>query len=374
MKFTINTKDILKILQTVGSLIKSPNQMPVLDNVLINLTDGKLQVVADNLEVRSTAEMPVEFTGSYSTCIPYQLLIATLKGFPNTPVEFIFGEKVLTIQALTGDVVSGKYDIPMVAADEFPKNKFDISGDKTIINSLDLVECLKKSIHYIDEKSQNGMSNMLLWITPEGTKVVGGNTRLIYECSLPDVKGAERKLMLSKSVSLYLTQSIIEDGDIEISHNDNHIFLSMEGREISAVLGNLAYPKYEILFDKLTTDKTFHVESDSLMPALKRLCNITDKNSFGIDFYFDADTLEMTFNHIAQKCNAKEVLKVDYDGEPILIGLNATQLSAVFSSLEGTIKMQMLDMKSVCLITGDNVRVLNAPILPAVAENSSPRQ
>lgn len=375
MKITVNTKDILKLLQAVGGVIKSPNQMPILDNVLFNLTNAKLQIVADNLEVRSSAEMAIDYHGefTYSTCIPYQMLVATLKGFPNTPVEFVFGEKQLTVQAVTGNVINGKYDIPMFQADEYPKNKFQQEGEKTSVNALELVEAIRKTAAYIDEKSMNGLSNLMVWVGPEGTKVVGGSSMFIYEYSIDEAKGPEKKLYLSKSVAAYLVQSITEDDTLDISYNDNHVFFTLEGREISAVLGNLQYPAYEKLFASLVTDKVFHIEKDSFMPAFKRLCNITDKNSVSIDFAFAGDTLEMNFKHIMEKCSAKEVVKVDYDGEPLLIALNSSQLHSALQSLEGDIKLNMLAVNKACMLTAENTRILTMPMLPAGEAKSSPK-
>lgn len=364
MKFTVNTKDILKALQAVGGIIKSPNQMPILDNVLFILEGGKLQIIADNLEIRSTIEMPITAQDSLSVCIPYQDMVSILKGFPNAPIDFVFEDRHVLIQNLNGDKINGEYKIPTEKAEEFPKNKFELSGEKAAFNSLDFVEAIRKASAYIDDKSMNGMSNCLVWIRDIGTRIVGGNGFLVYECSL-DVKGEEKKLLLSKSVVSYLAQSITEEEAMEISYTDNHIFFTLEGRQISAILGNIAYPDYETVFNKVQTNKTLNVDKDSLLPALRRLCNVTDKNSIGIEFNFNNESLEMSFRHVAQKCDAKENIAIDYEGEPLMISLNGNQVLGALQSLDGDVKIKMSEPMKACMITGENTRCLTMPMKPS---------
>jgi DNA polymerase-3 subunit beta len=363
MKFTINTKELLKSLQLVGGLIKSPNQMPILDNVLFDIKDGILKIVADNLELRSTIEMPVQVDGSHSTCIPYALLVNTLKGFPNTPVDLVFTDKNLLVQSAIDGKVSGEYKIPVDKAEDFPKNKFELAGEKVSFNSLDFVEAIKRTSVYIDENSMNGMSNLLVWIGEADTKIVGGNSFLVYEYTLP-VTGPDRKLLLSKTVVTYLAQSITVEEPLEVSFTENHIFFTLEGRQISAILGNIAFPDYKAIFDRIASTKTYHVDRDALFPALKRLCNVTDKISVGIDFKFTGDNLEMSFTSVTQKCDAIENIKVEYDGEPFYVGFNGNQVKGALVSLEGDIKLMMSEANRPALITADNTRCLTMPMKP----------
>lgn len=364
MKLTVNTKDLLKKLQEVGGIIKSPNQMPILDNVLFILTPGNLQVVADNLEIRTTTEMNVDFTENYSVCVPHQLLVSTLKGFPNTPVDLVFEEKLLSIQAISGNAINGEYKLPVFAAEEFPSNKSELAGAGITFNSLDFVEALKKISGYIDEKSMNGLSNLLVWITEDGTKVVGGHSNLIYEISLP-VSGPEKKLLISRSVANYLNQSVTADEDLQVSYNDNHVFFALEGRQISAIQGNIAFPPYQKLFefwdDKIT--KIWKVEPETFTPALKRICNLTDQHNYSLSFAFNGNQLEMSFRHMNEGTNAREVVTVDYEGDPLLIGLSAKDIPTVLNSLTGPIEIKMGEDNGGVIITGENTRCVSMPMI-----------
>lgn len=363
MKFTINTKDLLKSLEMVGGLIKPNGTMPILRNILFSLDNGTLTLEADNLEIRSTIKTPVEFSDTFSVCIPYQTLVSVLKGFPNTPVDMVFTENNVSIQQIVGGKVNGQYKIPTEKAEEFPKNTFQVSGDKVVFNSLDFAEYLRKAASFLDVKENGPIGNVLVWITENGTKIVGGNSGLIYEHSLP-VNGASAKLMLSGTVASYLYKSIVIEESMEVSYTNNKIFFTLEGRQISAILSNAQYPDYATLFDRLVIDRNLKVDRDSLVPALKRISTVTDSNCFGVGFSFKGENLNISFSHVAGKGDAKESVTVDYEGEPLEIGFNINQLLNAFNILDGDITLGMYAANRGCLITADNTRCLTMPMKP----------
>tara|TARA_Y100000815_G_scaffold271836_1_gene299309 strand:- start:29602 stop:30615 length:1014 start_codon:yes stop_codon:yes gene_type:complete len=337
--------------------------MPILDNVLFTMDKGILRLEATDLEMRSIIEMPISVKTKFSVCVPYQLLVSTLKGFPNAPVELEFANGLLIIRSTESTVSNGKYEIPTEKPEDFPANKFEFTGEKISFNALDFVEAIKKASNHIDANNINGMQNLLIHVKEDAVKVVGGTGFLIYEHSIKG-QGIEKKLLISMSVVKYLTSTITEECELEMSYTDNHIFFALEGRQIGALLCDANYPDYERLFNAKNTDKTYKVEPDILFPALKRICNLTDKNSNVVAFDFKGETLEMIFNHSAQKCNANEIVKTDYEGEPLKLGFIANQLNGCLRLLDGPIVLEMSLPNKGAFITADNARAIVMPAKP----------
>jgi len=358
MKLTINSKDILKALQTVGGLIKPQNTMPILDFIFFDLQPGKLFLTADNLEVRSTVELTVDFEQTHQVCIPFAMFTNILKGFPNAPVDLIFNEKNVQIKSATGE-----YKIPINPADVggFPVSQKSEADNAVVFNSVELVEAVKKSYQFSDKSNADSLSTVLLWIEETGTRVVGCTKHIFYENSL-EVTGPESKLLLSLSTAQYLTSSVVIEEDMEVRYGGNHIYFKLEGREISALLYDGKYPNYEVMFNKIVTDKSYLAAKEDLLPALKRIINITDKNSYAILFNFTDESLDLTFKHVALSLDAKESLKADYKGEPLSIGLNAYNVNSVLSSVDGLITMEFSKENLPCLLKADGVRCLLTPM------------
>lgn len=358
MKLTINSKDLLKAVSLVGSLIKTPHTMPILENILFTVQGGKMLIVADNLEVRSQVEISVETDCEISVCLPYKLLSSILKGFANEPIEFEFKEKIVVIKSATGT-----YNVPPVPAIEFPNNKKDSEGESLEINSYEFVRALKKATFFTDKdnSAMANLNNVLISISEEGTKVASTDKRVIFEYSI-EAKGSPVKLMLSGSSAMYMIQSINTDEQIRLYYAGNHIVLSLENREISAVLSHTTFPDYVKVFDSLKMNKTLKIERDIILPALKRLHNITDQKNHTLVLLMKDNELSLSFQHDLMKFDAVEKMPCEYEGEELKIGFSANYLSSLLNAIEDDIVMELSSPILPCKITAENIRAILSPI------------
>lgn len=358
MKLTINSKDLLKAVSLVGSLIKTPHTMPILENILFTVQGGKMLIVADNLEVRSQVEISVETDCEISVCLPYKLLSSILKGFANEPIEFEFKEKIVSIKSATGT-----YNVPPVPAIEFPNNTQE-KGDEFIeVNSWEFVRALKKATFFTDKNDSmmENLNSVLVAVSEEGTKIASTDKRVIFEYSL-DAKGNSHEFLLSGSSALYMIQSIVNDEQIKIYHAGNHIVMSLDGREISAVLSAGKFLNYAKVVDSLKGDKVLRVERDAILPALKRLHNITDQKNHTLVLLMKDNELSLSFQHDLMKFDAVEKMPCEYEGEELKIGFSANYLSSLLNAIEDDIVMELSSPILPCKITAENIRAILSPI------------
>jgi DNA polymerase-3 subunit beta len=356
MKLTINSKDLLKAVQTVGACVKPKNTMPILDNLLFNISNNKLTVIADNLEIRTQIETQVECDGSLNTCIPYKLLTDILKGLPSQGLELTFTALNLTIKSS-----SGLYNIPLVKADEFPNPK-ELSETQSIsFNALEFTEALQKALLFTERENITNFHNALIGINPEDVKIASTDGNVIYEYSL-DAQGEAKDILLSREVVKYITQTITNDEQIEINYTDTHILIQLESRLITAIQSQGSFPKYDKIFTSLNPDKFLNIDKDVISSAIKRLYNIAEQNYHTLVFNLKGDLLELSYNNDLLKYNAKETLKCEYKGDDITIGFNANYLMNMVSTLDEDIKMEILQNDKPCLFYAENTRALVAPM------------
>ena len=356
MKITINSKDLSKAVQLVGACVKPKNTMPILDNLLFRISNNKLTIIADNLEIRSQVELEVEFDGELNTCVPYKLLTDILKGLPNAPVDVSFTELNASIKSH-----SGLYNIPLVKADEFPKPK-ELNETQSIkFNGLEFTEALRKAVLFSERESITNFHNILIGIGNEDVKIASTDGSVIYEYSI-DAQGDENQILLSRDVTKYLIQTITKDEDIEINYTETHLLIQLEGRLITAIQSQGSFPKYDPIFTSLNPNKVLKIDKDIISSAIKRLYAITDQNNYTLVFNLKGNQLELSFNNHLLKYNAKETLKCEYDGEDIEIGFNANYLMNMVSTLDEDIKMEFLQNDKPCLFFAENTRALVAPM------------
>lgn len=67
----------------ISGVINSSNTMPILDNFLFELDEGKLKVTGSDMETTVSTVIPVDSDDTDSLCVPSRILLDTLKTFPD---------------------------------------------------------------------------------------------------------------------------------------------------------------------------------------------------------------------------------------------------------------------------------------------------
>ena len=93
MRFVVSTTQLLKKLQMISGVISSNTVLPILEDFLFDIKDGKIKVFATDLETSMSTEIEAESKESGKIAIPAKILLDTLKTLPEQPLTFSFDEK-----------------------------------------------------------------------------------------------------------------------------------------------------------------------------------------------------------------------------------------------------------------------------------------
>ena len=93
MKFIVSSSKLLKQLQIVSGVINSNNTLPILDNILFEISENNLMISASDLETTMSTSLEVESNINGSVAIPAKLLLETLKTFPEQPLTFLIDDE-----------------------------------------------------------------------------------------------------------------------------------------------------------------------------------------------------------------------------------------------------------------------------------------
>ena len=74
MKFIVNSSELLKELQKLSGVLSSGNTLPILDNFLFELDEGKMNIIASDLETTMSTNLNVDTTDNGKTAIPAKLV------------------------------------------------------------------------------------------------------------------------------------------------------------------------------------------------------------------------------------------------------------------------------------------------------------
>src|SRR5580658_4918640 len=118
MKFIISTVALLKHLQLIEGVVNSNTVLPILEDFLFDIKDGKLTVFATDLETSMSAVLDIETKEEGKIAIPAKMLMNILRSLPEQPLTFSVDSKNLGVE-ITSD--NGKYKLTGENGDDFPR-------------------------------------------------------------------------------------------------------------------------------------------------------------------------------------------------------------------------------------------------------------
>lgn len=355
---TIKTtvKKISTALNMVGMIMK-PTTVPILENVLCEIKDSKMFFTIDNLEVRSSVNVEVETDGDVVFCIPYAFFSKIIKSLPEAPVEIIVEGKACRI--VSG---AGEYNTTLVDAAEFPNRSVFEPENSIVMDSEVLVEAIGKAVVFVDEMRPDVLQHLFIKVTDKSTTVVGFNPHVGIEITLP-YTGNLGVIILQKSSANYIKNSIISNEEITLSWNNKAMCIKGEDVDLVVTLSEGKIPDFAKLFDGVEKSNKYQTTKDDILPALKRVSVLSDKNFETMQMSFDGEKLKMSMDNSLWGYGGKEEITAVLEGKPIDICFNSTQLKNMISANDTEFTMYLPHPQKSCLVESEGIRGLLQPVV-----------
>ena len=117
MKLNISSTDLLKGLMDVSKAIPSKSALPILENFLFVLKNGKLEITASDSELTLRTEIDVESAEEEgSIAVPARHMVDLLKELPDQPLRI----RTISDSSFECSWASGNSVLPYFPADEYP--------------------------------------------------------------------------------------------------------------------------------------------------------------------------------------------------------------------------------------------------------------
>jgi DNA polymerase-3 subunit beta len=133
MNFVVSSSALLKHLQSISGVLSTSNALPILDNFLVEVGDGRLTISASDLETTMRTSMEAETKEQGKIAIPAKLLLDVLKALPDQPCAFLVNPTNFSIE-ISYD--NGKSKMTGFNGDDYPKtpsiensNQLKVSGE-----------------------------------------------------------------------------------------------------------------------------------------------------------------------------------------------------------------------------------------------------
>jgi len=353
MKFNINQQDLQKSLNYCQGVIEKRSTLPILSNVLLDVSNGKLTITATDLDLIfihtiSNIEILEEGKTTTSASIMYDIVRKFSSGkkinFSNPSENKIQLESEKSL-----------FNLNCISASEFPLTDENFNENEFVIESKQLLKLLNKCKFSIsNDETRHYLTGIFFHQTQIENKI------FLTAAATDSHRMSISKIMLKNKIefepiilpkkTIFQLCSILEDfdGDIKISNIKSKIKFEINDSVLISKLIDGKFPNYVQVVPK-ENQKKLEVDLKSFLNSVDRVASVSLDKKDGVKFSLSKDILNLSVNN-TNSGDGKESLSVKFDDE-LDISFNSRYLIDIASQLDGEkIEIYLKDTGSPALI------------------------
>ena len=333
MKFSISSTDLLKGLMDVSKAIPAKSALPILENFLLVLKDGRLQVTASDSELTLRTEIEVETAAEGgSIAIPARHTIDLLKELPDQPLSI----RTVGDSSFECSWASGNSVLPYFPADDYLEIKTAGEDAQTVVfPAQSLVDGIAGTVYATaDDEIRPAMNGIFFDIDPASTTLVASDSHKLICYTTNDVKASEKaSFILHKKPANVLRSIIGKDAEsVTVTFDGSTVVFSFGTTMMVCRLIVGKYPKYRDVIP-VNNANILKIDRTLLLNTVKRVAVCANKASNHIKFDLKEGQLEVSAQDLGFALAAYEKIACDYQGDELTIGFKSTFLTEILANM-----------------------------------------
>jgi len=354
MKFSLNRELLLKPLLLVSGAVERKSTLPILGNILLDISEQSLTLTATDLELEMVAYANIEnHAQNGKLTIPARKLLDICKSLPDGST-ITFEAENDTVKISSG---RSKYSLSTLPANDFPNIeewKGDVEFKLLKSELLRLIESTHFSMANQDVRYYlNGMS-----IETEGKEIrsvaTDGHRLAICKISNETLELPNRQVIVPRKGILEIIRLLDPvDEEVQVFLGSNHIRIIDSEFSFTSKLVDGRFPDYRRVLPR-NGDKILNTNKDQLKQVLSRASILSNEKFRGVRLNFSNSELKITANNPEQE-QAEEVLEVEFPFDDVEIGFNVNYVLDVLNAIkDNEVKFTLADANSSVVIEGEN--------------------
>jgi len=337
MKFSANQEDLQKSLNYCQGVIEKRGTLPILSNILLDVKNSKLTIVATDLDLIFYQEInDIEIQEEGKTTTTSSILYDIIRKFSSgKKINFSFSEE----NKLQLESEKSVFHLNCINASEFPITDEDFNQNQFSIKSKILLKLLNKckfsvsndeTRHYLSgiffHQTQIDDKNFLTAVATDSHRMSISKVRLDERINFDPI-------ILPKKTIFQLC-SLLEDfdGDIKISNIKSKIKFELKNSTLISKLIDGKFPNYIQVIPK-NNSKKLEIDLKLFLNSVDRVASVSLDKKDGVKFNLTKDKLNLSVNN-ANSEDGKESLNVKFEHD-LDISFNSRYLIDVASQLDG---------------------------------------
>ena len=354
MQFEIKRDILLKSLNFVQGVVEKKNTLPILSNVLLELKNNALSIVATDLDLifyEKIEEIKIINEGSTTTsaAVLYDIL---RKISSNSNLKFeLKNENKLSLKSENSD-----FNLLCLPTDNFPSFSDNFDGQEIELDNSKFLKLLNKTrISISNDDTRHYLNGIFLHLTEANgrnflTGVATDSHRL--SSSSLEINNLENfsSIILPRKTVFQLCTLLSEIPEkLKMQINENKIKFSFGKVTLISKVIDGKFPDYKKVVP-LDNKKVLEVSSKDFVDSIERVTSVSLDRKEGVKLNISKNDVQLSVNS-ANSGEGNEKINAKFNSENINISFNSKYLLDIASEIEDkNIRMNFKDSISPVLI------------------------
>jgi DNA polymerase-3 subunit beta len=352
MELTVAKADLQKELQLCQGVVEKRSTIPILSNVLLRATDGRLQIAATDLDVTILSSCAASITTPGGVTIEAKRLFDVIRSLPDSDVHIAMQEN----NSILVESGTAKFRLLGLPAEDYPTLP-TVTAQETYTIPLDELKTMVAKVIFAitHEETRFQLNGALLKVQPTKMEMVATDGHRMALINFPQgtaggkKKGTDLTILIPRK-ALYEIQRLeaSEDGSVRFGTSENHLFFEAGERRLLARMIDVNFPNYMEVISR-DNDRHVMVDRERLLSTIKRISLVANERTRAVRFDFAPGKLTVSSTN-PELGDARETVPIDYAGNPFFVGLNAAYVTDFLSAIDTpTVSLELKDENSQCI-------------------------
>ena len=334
MKFNVSSSKLFSQLQAVSRVINNKNALPILDDVLFDLSGNELTLTASDGEttIRTSIEVDnVEGAGKVASAA--KLLLETLKEFSEQPLAFTIDENNFAVSMVSQN---GTYSFVGVNGNEYPEMPAAEADARSIAMPANILQsAIEKTIFCTADDDLRPVMNGIFFDIAEDkvTMVATDAHRLVRYTNTGVQSGAAASFILPKKPAGLLKNLLAkEEEEVKVTFGAKNARFEFGSTIIVCRQIEGRFPNYNAVIPQ-GNQNVVTVDRQTMINACKRVAVFANNGTAQLRLALSENQIKISAQDIDFSTSAEETIRCDYNGTPMAIGFKAPFLIDLLGSI-----------------------------------------
>ena len=338
MHVTIERSKLLALLNHAQNVVERRTTIPILGNVRLDAGEGRLGLVATDLELTVTETAPAEVLRAGALTLPAHTLFDVVRKLPEGSEVAIVKEP----DRSEATVAAGRtvFDLPTLPAADFPSMTAEAFERSFKMKAADLARLIDKARfamsteearYYLNgmhfHTAENGATAVLRAVATDGHRLAK------VEAPLPSGAAGMPPIIVPRKAIGEIRKLIEGADDVHVSLSASKIQVRVGDAQLVSRLIDGTFPDYERVIPQ-SNDKRVTLDAQAFAKAVDRVATIATEKTRAIKLSLQSGRLLLSAVS-SETGRGQDELDVSYVDGPLEIGFNARYVLEMLAQIAG---------------------------------------